>query len=132
MIYKPAGNQYYSAPAYFLRFPTPSAVGAHLSLLPPRTDPTISFHRVDRPPTGKVATARKAKHKVELKAMFVVVAPGEEAEPFSCPACKEPMKYGVWKNAVKKDNKVRPLHSTRCIQSGVNGSSQDLPCHLPR
>ena len=81
-----------------------------------------SKSRADRPLTGKLAAAEeKAKHEAELKAMFVVVAPGEEAKPFSCPVCKEPMKCEfledeeewVWKNAVKKDDKVRPLRSTR-------------------
>jgi pre-mRNA cleavage complex 2 protein Pcf11 len=59
----------------------------------------------------------KAKREGELRAMFVVVAPGEEAKPFSCPVCKDPMKCEfledeeewVWKNAVKKDDKVRFL-----------------------
>ena len=71
--------------------------------------------RADRPLTGKLAAAEeKAKHEAELRAMFVVVAPGEEAKPFSCPVCKEPMKCEfledeeewVWKNAMKKDDKV--------------------------
>ena len=74
--------------------------------------------RADRPLTGKLAVAEeKAKLERELRAMFVVVAPGEEAKPFSCPVCKEPMKREfleedeewIWKNAVKKDDKVRSL-----------------------
>lgn len=60
------------------------------------------------------AAEEKAKREAELRAMFVVVAPGEEAKPFSCPICKEPMKCEfledeeewVWKNAMKKDDKV--------------------------
>lgn len=76
-----------------------------------------SKSHADRPLTGKLAAAEeKAKHEAELKAMFVVVAPGEEAKPFSCPVCKELMKCEfledeeewVWKNAVKKDDKVCP------------------------
>ncbi|KAF9646023.1 hypothetical protein BDM02DRAFT_3189210 [Thelephora ganbajun] len=75
--------------------------------------------RADRPLTGKLAAAEeKAKREAELRAMFVVVAPGEEAKPFSCPICKEPMKCEfledeeewVWKNAVKKDDKM--YHAT--------------------
>ena len=71
--------------------------------------------RADRPLTGKLAVAEeKAKREAELRAMFVVVAPGEEAKPFSCPVCKEPMKCEfledeeewVWKNAMKRDDKV--------------------------
>jgi len=74
--------------------------------------------RADRPLTGKLAAAEeKAKREAELRAMFVVVAPGEEAKQFSCPVCKEPMKCEfledeeewVWKNAMKKDDKVRFL-----------------------
>jgi len=75
--------------------------------------------RADRPLTGKLAAAEeKAKREAELRAMFVVVAPGEEAKPFSCPVCKEPMKCEfledeeewVWKNAVKRDDKI--YHAT--------------------
>jgi len=76
--------------------------------------------RADRPLTGRLAAAEeKAKREAELRAMFVVVAPGEEAKPFSCPVCKEPMKCEfledeeewVWKNAMKKDDKVCSLRS---------------------
>jgi len=75
--------------------------------------------RGDRPLTGKLAVAEeKAKREAELRALFVVVAPGEEAKPFSCPVCKEPMRCEfledeeewVWKSAVKKDDKI--YHAT--------------------
>lgn len=75
--------------------------------------------RADRPLTGKLAAAEeKARREAQLRAMYVVVAPGEEAKPFSCPVCKEPMKCEfledeeewVWKNAVKKDDKI--YHAT--------------------
>lgn len=75
--------------------------------------------RADRPLTGKLAAAEeKAKREAELRAMFVVVAPGEEAKQFSCPICKDPMKCEfledeeewVWKNAIKKDDKI--YHAT--------------------
>ena len=47
--------------------------------------------------------------------MFVVVPPGDEAKPISCPICKETLKSEfmeddeewVWRNAVKKDDRVR-------------------------
>ena len=46
--------------------------------------------------------------------MFVVVPPGDEAKPISCPICKETLKSEfmeddeewVWRNAVKKDDRV--------------------------
>jgi hypothetical protein len=80
--------------------------------------------RADRPLTGKLAAAEeKAKREAELRAMFVIVAPGDEAKPFSCPVCKEPMKCEfledeeewVWKNAVKKDDKVRFLRLSDAV-----------------
>ena len=72
--------------------------------------------RTDRSLTGKLAAA-EAKHERELRAMFVVVAPGEEAKPFPCPIRKEPMKREfleedeewIWKNVMKNDEKVRFL-----------------------
>lgn len=96
--------------------------------------------RGDRPLTGKLAAAEeKAKREAELRAMFVVVAPGEEAKPFSCPVCKEPMKCEfledeeewVWKNAVKKDDKVRLLRSISYSKLEVDASLQiyHATCH---
>ena len=71
--------------------------------------------------------------------MFVVVARGEEAKQFSCPICKELMKREflddeeewVWKNAVKRDDKVRSSYLSRG-GSGVDAPPVDLPRHLPR
>ena len=68
-----------------------------------------------RAPNKVVAAAEAAKRDVELRAMFVVVPPGDEAKSISCPICKEPLKSEfmeddeewVWRNAVKKDEKVR-------------------------
>ena len=94
--------------------------------------------RADRPLTGKLAAAEeKARHEAELRAMFVVVAPGEEAKPFSCPICKEPMKCDfledeeewVWKNAVKKDDKVHSLRSIRYTKLKLMFLA-DLPRYL--
>ena len=64
---------------------------------------------------GKALAAEEvAKRDAELRAMFVVVPPGDEAKPISCPICKEPLKSEfleddeewVWRNAVKKDDRV--------------------------
>jgi pre-mRNA cleavage complex 2 protein Pcf11 len=60
------------------------------------------------------AAAEAAKADAELRAMFVVVPPGDEAKTLSCPICKETLKSEfleddeewVWKNAVKKDDRV--------------------------
>lgn len=51
--------------------------------------------------------------------MHVVVPPGDEAKPIKCPICKELMKSEfleddeewVWRNAIKKDEKVRGLRT---------------------
>ena len=56
-----------------------------------------------------------AKREAELRAMHVVVPPGDEAKPISCPICKELLKSEfleddeewVWRNAIKKDDRVR-------------------------
>src|ERR1700733_8169379 len=61
------------------------------------------------------ATAEVAKREAELRALYVVVPPGDEAKPISCPICKETLKSEfleddedwVWKNAIKKDDRVR-------------------------
>ncbi|KAF7793670.1 hypothetical protein EIP86_004785 [Pleurotus ostreatoroseus] len=61
-----------------------------------------------------VAAAEAAKRDAELRSMFVVVPPGDEAKPISCPICKELLKSEfmeddeewVWRNAVKKDDRV--------------------------
>ena len=87
--------------------------------------------RGGRPLTGKLAAAEeKARREAELRAMFVVVAPGEEAKPFSCPVCKEPLKCEfleeeeewVWKNAMKKDDKVRLVGSILHSELEADGS----------
>lgn len=61
-----------------------------------------------------IAAAEAAKADAELRAMYVVVPPGDEAQSMSCPICKEPLKAEfleddeewVWRNAVRKDDKV--------------------------
>ncbi|EMD40783.1 hypothetical protein CERSUDRAFT_111367 [Gelatoporia subvermispora B] len=62
--------------------------------------------------------AETAQREAELRAMFVVVPPGDEAKSISCPICKEPLKSEfmeddeewVWQNAVRKDDKI--YHAT--------------------
>jgi pre-mRNA cleavage complex 2 protein Pcf11 len=62
----------------------------------------------------QAAAEEAAKREADLRASFVVVPPGDEAKPISCPICKEVLKSEfledeedwVWKNAVKKDDKV--------------------------
>lgn len=53
--------------------------------------------------------------------MYVVVPPGDEAQSVSCPICKESLKAEfleddedwVWRNAVRKDDKVCVTHDSR-------------------
>jgi pre-mRNA cleavage complex 2 protein Pcf11 len=67
------------------------------------------------------AAAEQAKKEAELRAQFVVVPAGDEAAPISCPICKESLKpefleddeEWVWKNAVRKDDKVCLLFSVQ-------------------
>jgi pre-mRNA cleavage complex 2 protein Pcf11 len=68
-----------------------------------------------RPLNAKAAAAAMiAKRDAELRALYVVVPPGDEAKPVSCPICKETIKSEfleddedwVWKNATKKDDRV--------------------------
>ncbi|KAG0709743.1 hypothetical protein DFH29DRAFT_885631 [Suillus ampliporus] len=72
-----------------------------------------------RPTNNKAALAvDAARRDAELRTQFVVVPPGDEAKPISCPICKETLKTEfleddeewVWKNAVKKDDKI--YHAT--------------------
>jgi pre-mRNA cleavage complex 2 protein Pcf11 len=69
----------------------------------------------NRPLNAKAAAAAViAKRDAELRALYVVVPPGDEAKPVSCPICKEAIKSEfleddedwVWKNATKKDDRV--------------------------
>ncbi|KAG1755588.1 hypothetical protein EDB19DRAFT_1662099 [Suillus lakei] len=72
-----------------------------------------------RPTNNKAALAvDAARRDAELRTQFVVVPPGDEAKPLSCPICKETLKTEfleddeewVWKNAVRKDDKI--YHAT--------------------
>ncbi|KAI0952130.1 hypothetical protein AcV7_008030 [Taiwanofungus camphoratus] len=68
--------------------------------------------------SSAAVAAEAAKREAELRALYVVVPPGDEAKPISCPICKEPLKSEfleddeewVWRNAVKKDDKI--FHAT--------------------
>jgi pre-mRNA cleavage complex 2 protein Pcf11 len=65
----------------------------------------------------ETAAAEAKKRDAELRAMYVVVPPGDEAKSIHCPICQESIKCKfledeeewVWPNAVKKDDKVSPL-----------------------
>lgn len=69
--------------------------------------------------TKAAAAADAAKRDAELRAMFVVVPAGDEAKAISCPICKETLKSEfmeddeewVWRNAVKKDDRVSKMFS---------------------
>ena len=60
------------------------------------------------------AAAECAKRDADLRAQYVIVPRGDEAQTVSCPICKESLKSEfleddedwVWKNATKKDDKV--------------------------
>ena len=46
-----------------------------------------------RSTSSRAAAAQEAvQREAELRAMFVVVPPGDEAKAISCPICKEPLK----------------------------------------
>ncbi|KZP25819.1 hypothetical protein FIBSPDRAFT_733280, partial [Athelia psychrophila] len=65
-------------------------------------------------PLNAKAAAEVEKRDADLRALFIVVPPGDEAKPISCPICKETIKSEfleddedwVWKNAILKDDKV--------------------------
>ncbi|KII95071.1 hypothetical protein PLICRDRAFT_33902 [Plicaturopsis crispa FD-325 SS-3] len=88
-----------------------------------------------RPLNAKAAAAAEAaKHDAELRALHVVVPPGDEAKPVSCPICKEILKSEfleddedwVWKNAIMKDDRV--YHAT-CHAEAV-ASTNNLAARL--
>jgi pre-mRNA cleavage complex 2 protein Pcf11 len=62
----------------------------------------------------EAAAAEAAKRDTELRSMHVVIPPGDEAKPIKCPICKEAIEPEfleeeedwVWRNALKKDDKV--------------------------
>ncbi|KAJ6598953.1 hypothetical protein DFH09DRAFT_1243449 [Mycena vulgaris] len=89
-----------------------------------------------RPMNAKAAAAAEvAKRDADLRAQYVVVPPGEEAKPVSCPICKEPFKSEfleddedwVWRNAVLKDERV--YHAT-CHAEAASGLALRLRSEL--
>ncbi|KAF9534212.1 hypothetical protein CPB83DRAFT_843868 [Crepidotus variabilis] len=70
-----------------------------------------------------------AKREEELRAQFVVIPPGAEAQSVSCPICKETLQSEfledeeewVWRNAVKKDDKI--YHATCHAEATTSTSS---------
>ncbi|KAF8897640.1 hypothetical protein BD779DRAFT_1491908 [Infundibulicybe gibba] len=83
-----------------------------------------------RPMNAKAAAAAEvAKRDAELRALYVVVPPGDEAKAVSCPICKEVLKSEfleddedwVWKNAIKKDDRV--YHATCHAEAVVSTNS---------
>ena len=68
--------------------------------------------------TKTLAAAEAAERDANLQLQYVVVPPGEEAQPIACPICKESLKSEfleddeewVWRNAVKRDDKI--YHAT--------------------
>ena len=85
------------------------------------------------------AAAEDAKREAELQAQYVIVPLGDEAQIVSCSICKETLasefleddEDWVWKNAVKKDDKVRFFNSSLFVQiliSGIIDISCDLSC----
>ncbi|KAI9063314.1 hypothetical protein FKP32DRAFT_1628211 [Trametes sanguinea] len=80
--------------------------------------------------SSKAAAAEEAaKREAELRAMHVVVPPGDEAKPISCPICKEHLKSEfledeeewVWRNAIKKDDRI--YHATCHAEAAASKSS---------
>jgi pre-mRNA cleavage complex 2 protein Pcf11 len=79
--------------------------------------------RADRQLGSKAAAAEEqAKREAELRALYVVVPPGDEARSIACPVCKEFLKSEfleddeewVWKNAIKKEDRVRNIFLNAC------------------
>ncbi|KAF9514172.1 hypothetical protein BS47DRAFT_901369 [Hydnum rufescens UP504] len=75
--------------------------------------------RIEGAPTSaKAAAAAAAERDAKLRAMFVVVPPGDESKPITCPVCRDQLKSEfleddeewVWKNAISVRGKV--YHAT--------------------
>ncbi|KAL0573968.1 mRNA 3' end processing factor [Marasmius crinis-equi] len=83
--------------------------------------------RADRPLNPRAAAAAEAhKRDAELRSQYVVVPPGDESKTISCPVCKEILspefveddEEWVWKNAVKKDERI--YHATCHAEASSN------------
>ncbi|KAF9057660.1 hypothetical protein BJ165DRAFT_1422254 [Panaeolus papilionaceus] len=80
--------------------------------------------------SSKAAAAVEiAKRDADLRAQYVIVPPGHEAESVACPICKETLKSEfleddeewVWRNAVKKDDRI--YHATCHAEALVSTNS---------
>jgi pre-mRNA cleavage complex 2 protein Pcf11 len=80
--------------------------------------------------TMKEAAAVEAKKRdAELRAMHVVVPPGDEAKSIRCPICQETLKCEfledeeewVWCNAIKKDEKI--YHATCHAEASLSATT---------
>ena len=87
--------------------------------------------------TKVAAAAESAKRDADLRAQYVIVPRGDEAQTVSCPICKELLKSEfleddedwVWKNATKKDDKV--LYSSSLIANDLYlNALTDLPRNM--
>ena len=64
--------------------------------------------------TKAIMAAEAAERESKLRSSYVVISPGDEAKPISCPICKETIKAEfleededwVWRNAVDVKGKV--------------------------
>lgn len=87
-----------------------------------------SSHQPGRRTTKAAAVADNAKVEADLRAQYVIVPPGDEAQVVSCPICKETLKSEfleddeewVWKNATRKDDRI--YHAT-CYAEAVASTS---------
>lgn len=97
-------------------------------------------HADGRTISSKAAAAEEAaKREAELRAMYVVVPPGDEAKPISCPICKEPLKSEfleddeewVWRNALKKDDRVSRRPRSFVHMFADTRHLADIPRYVP-
>jgi pre-mRNA cleavage complex 2 protein Pcf11 len=85
-------------------------------------------HRLGRRNAKAAAVADNAKVEADLRAQYVIVPPGDEAQVVSCPICKETLKSEfleddeewVWKNATRKDDRI--YHAT-CHAEAITSTS---------
>jgi pre-mRNA cleavage complex 2 protein Pcf11 len=90
--------------------------------------------RIEGAPTSaKAAAAAAAERDAKLRAMFVVVPPGDESKPITCPVCRDQLKSEfleddeewVWKNAIRVRGKVRRVQ----IVAVINGDTNSFDSH---
>ncbi|KZT41186.1 hypothetical protein SISSUDRAFT_1043265 [Sistotremastrum suecicum HHB10207 ss-3] len=77
---------------------------------------------------SKTAAAEAAEREARLRKSFVVIPPGDEAKPISCPICKETImsefleeeEDWVWRNAVNVQGKI--YHATCHADASVSAN----------